>query len=57
MDARFIKHFDIVIESCKVGIRKPDPRIYQMACEKLGVDPHNVRYIIHVFMWLLLTVP
>lgn len=29
--------FDIVIESAKVGIRKPDPRIYQMTCEQLGV--------------------
>ncbi|MEQ9529845.1 MAG: HAD-IA family hydrolase, partial [Parvibaculaceae bacterium] len=27
-----------VIESSKVGIRKPDPRIYEMACEALGVS-------------------
>lgn len=30
--------FDHVIESSKVGIRKPDPRIYEMACEALGVS-------------------
>ena len=31
--------FDALIESSKVGIRKPDPRIYHMMCEKLGVAP------------------
>jgi putative hydrolase of the HAD superfamily len=31
--------FDHVIESAKTGIRKPDPRIYQMMCEALGVSP------------------
>ncbi|PKP76575.1 MAG: HAD family hydrolase [Alphaproteobacteria bacterium HGW-Alphaproteobacteria-3] len=30
--------FDHVIESSKAGIRKPDPRIYEMACEALGVS-------------------
>ena len=30
--------FDHVIESSKVGIRKPDPRIYEMACNALGVS-------------------
>ncbi|CAH1802395.1 unnamed protein product [Owenia fusiformis] len=29
--------FNVVIESCKVGMRKPDPRIYEMCLEKLGV--------------------
>ena len=29
--------FDAFIESYKVGLRKPDPRIYQMACEALNV--------------------
>src|SRR5262249_30460203 len=31
--------FDVVVESSKEGIRKPDPRIYRLACERLGVDP------------------
>jgi putative hydrolase of the HAD superfamily len=31
--------FDALIESSKAGIRKPDPRIYMMMCEKLGVTP------------------
>lgn len=31
--------FHEVIESSKIGIRKPDPRIYTMMCETLGVSP------------------
>ena len=27
--------FDVVIESSKVGVRKPDPRFYELACETL----------------------
>jgi putative hydrolase of the HAD superfamily len=30
--------FDHVIESSKVGVRKPDPRIYAMMCEALSVS-------------------
>jgi putative hydrolase of the HAD superfamily len=29
--------FDVVVESSVVGIRKPDPRIYALALERLGV--------------------
>ena len=34
-------HFDVFIESAVVGIRKPDPRIFHLACEELGVAPHE----------------
>ena len=37
--------FDELIESSKVGIRKPDPRIYMMMCEKLGVKPDACVYL------------
>jgi putative hydrolase of the HAD superfamily len=37
--------FDIVIESSKEGLRKPDPRIYQLACERMGVPPAEVVYL------------
>jgi putative hydrolase of the HAD superfamily len=37
--------FDHVIESAKIGLRKPDPRIYQMMVEALGVDPRNCVYL------------
>lgn len=29
--------FDHVVESSELGIRKPNPRIYQVACEAIGV--------------------
>lgn len=31
--------FDEIIESSVVGVRKPEPRFYEIACERLGVDP------------------
>ncbi|MEM1088124.1 MAG: HAD-IA family hydrolase [Pseudomonadota bacterium] len=37
--------FDHVIESSKLGIRKPDPRIYALMCEALDVDPSRCIYI------------
>ena len=37
--------FDFVIESSKEGMRKPQPEIYQLACERMGVDPANVVYL------------
>ena len=30
--------FDMVFESRELGIRKPDPRFYALACERLGVS-------------------
>jgi putative hydrolase of the HAD superfamily len=37
--------FDHVIESAKIGLRKPDPRIYRMMVEALGVDPKRCVYL------------
>ncbi len=37
--------FDHVIESSKIGIRKPDPKIYTMACEALGVETSQTVYL------------
>ena len=37
--------FDVVIESAVVGLRKPDPRIYRMMVEALGVDPKRCVYL------------
>ena len=31
--------FDVVVESAVEGLRKPDPRIYLLVCERLGVEP------------------
>ncbi|MEM7016873.1 MAG: HAD-IA family hydrolase [Pseudomonadota bacterium] len=37
--------FDHVIESSVVGIRKPNPKFYQMACEMASVKPEEVVYL------------
>lgn len=37
--------FDHVIESSKLGLRKPDPRIYEMMCEALNVSPRSCVYL------------
>lgn len=37
--------FDHIVESSKVGIRKPDPRIYRMACDALGIEPTRAVYL------------
>jgi putative hydrolase of the HAD superfamily len=43
--AEVLAFFDRVIESSKIGLRKPDPRIYQMMCDKLGVEPSACVYL------------
>jgi putative hydrolase of the HAD superfamily len=37
--------FDVTIFSCTAGMKKPDPRIYQIATESLGVQPQDCLYI------------
>jgi putative hydrolase of the HAD superfamily len=37
--------FDHVIESAKIGLRKPDPRIYRLMVETLKVDPNKCVYL------------
>ena len=37
--------FDHVIESAKIGLRKPDPRIYKLMVETLKVDPSKCVYL------------
>jgi putative hydrolase of the HAD superfamily len=37
--------FDHILESSKIGIRKPDPRIYALMCEALDVDPSACVYL------------
>jgi putative hydrolase of the HAD superfamily len=37
--------FDVVVESSKVGHRKPDIRFYEIACELLAVDPTEAVFL------------
>ncbi|MFM8390370.1 MAG: HAD-IA family hydrolase, partial [Actinomycetota bacterium] len=37
--------FDTVVESSKVGCRKPETRFYEIACELVGVTPHECVFL------------
>jgi putative hydrolase of the HAD superfamily len=37
--------FEHVVESSKLGLRKPDPKIYRHACDLLGVPPERCVYL------------
>jgi putative hydrolase of the HAD superfamily len=37
--------FDAFVESSVVGLRKPDPRIYELACRQLGVAPAEAVFL------------
>ncbi len=37
--------FDLVINSARVGVRKPDPAIYHLTLERLGVAPHQAIFV------------
>lgn len=43
--AEILTLFDHVLESSKAGVRKPDPRIYEMMCEALNVAPSACVYV------------
>jgi putative hydrolase of the HAD superfamily len=43
--AEIMALFHHVIESAKAGMRKPDPRIYRMMTDALGVDPARCVYL------------
>lgn len=37
--------FDIVIESSRIGVRKPEPRFFELACEQLGIAASEAVYL------------
>lgn len=37
--------FDVIVFSSEVGVRKPDPKIFQRALEQFGVDPSEALFI------------
>jgi putative hydrolase of the HAD superfamily len=41
---RLREHFDAFVESAVVGLRKPDPRIYELVCRELGVAPSSAAF-------------
>lgn len=43
--AKVMARFDVVVESSKVGCRKPELRFYEIACELLDVQPHECVFL------------
>jgi putative hydrolase of the HAD superfamily len=37
--------FDLIVDSSEVGMRKPEPEIYLLTCEKLGVKPERAAFV------------
>ena len=44
-DTPFVPFFDVTVFSSSVGMKKPDPRIYNLAMEQLGVRPEDCLYV------------
>lgn len=38
-------HFDVFVESSVVGLRKPDPRIFELVCAELDVTPNDTVFL------------
>ena len=37
--------FGLIIESSQIGVRKPEPRFYEVACEKLKIQPSEAVFL------------
>ncbi|MCB0978051.1 MAG: HAD-IA family hydrolase [Acidimicrobiales bacterium] len=37
--------FDVIVESSVVGVRKPDPAFYELACERLDITPTDAVFL------------
>ena len=48
-DLGVLRHFDLVVDSGKVGIEKPDPRIFRIALDRFGVTPERALHLGDVF--------
>lgn len=44
-ETAFAPLFHAVVFSCAVGMRKPDPRVYHLAAERLGVRPERCLFV------------
>ena len=43
--AEVVALFDVVVESSVVGVRKPDPAFYELACERLAIEPTDAVFL------------
>ncbi|KAI1696973.1 haloacid dehalogenase-like hydrolase domain-containing protein [Ditylenchus destructor] len=40
-----LSKFDVVLESCRLGIKKPDPQIFELAAKRLGLSPNECIFV------------
>jgi putative hydrolase of the HAD superfamily len=43
--SQLMEMFDVVVESHVEGLRKPDPRIYELVCQRLEVEPSEAAFL------------
>ena len=43
--AQVMAQFDVIVESSVEGVRKPNPAIYRIACDRLGVTPDRAVFL------------
>jgi HAD superfamily hydrolase (TIGR01509 family) len=48
-DLDILRHFDLVVDSGKVGVEKPDPRIFQVALDHFRVAPERALHLGDMF--------
>ena len=44
-ETAFAGRFDSLVFSCSVGLRKPDPRIYRLCLDELGVEARDALFV------------
>jgi putative hydrolase of the HAD superfamily len=44
-DRQLDRWFDAVVVSCEVGCSKPDPAIYRLCLDRIGVEPHTALFV------------
>ena len=45
LDVRLAGYFDLILDAHDVGVRKPDPEIFRLACHTLGVSPGEAAHV------------
>jgi putative hydrolase of the HAD superfamily len=43
--APVLPHVDVIVESCRTGLRKPDPEFYRLACRLLTIEPSEAVFL------------
>jgi putative hydrolase of the HAD superfamily len=43
--AEVLDHFDVIVESSRAGVRKPDPAIYELVCDELAIEPSEAVFL------------